>query len=357
MKKQSKIKLDYHRSNYKNTSFLQNKNSRQYLNNVIKKRRRIFFLIFLFLCLIVGFYFLFFSSYFDIQNFEISKTKNISQEKIKEIALDQFKQKRFLIFNQKNIFIFNKKTLQNNLNQKYNLNKLKIHKEFKKPLWIPAIKIDLDEKISTLIWITKNDQCYFLDEKGIVLEEITKTIDNQNKNANNLENFIYCSPKNLIEKFKKFPIIYNEAEEKIEIKKIAVSEKLVKAILFLYKELPIKTKIETSYFKIPVLKKLDLPKQEITADNSIVSPAKTIENKKAANNQQTTKEDQKLEKIEIRVVTQSGFEIYFDVFSSDLNQQINNLSKVLNQEIKDKISSLEYIDLRFGNRIYYKNKE
>lgn len=353
MKKQSRVKLDYHRSNYKNASLFQNKNSRQYYNNVIKKRRKMFFLIFLFLCLGAGFYFLFFSSYFDIQNFEISKTKNISQEEIKKIALDQFKQKRFFFFNQKNLFVFNKKTFQNNLNQKYNLSKLKIHKEFKNPLWIPTIKIDLEEKISTLIWVTQDDKCYFLDETGMALEEIdfkkqeNDEIIKQEKQKN-------CELKILVEKFKKFPIIYNETDEKIEIKKIVASKKLIQSILFFYKEVPLKTKIEIAYFKIPILKKLDLIKEE--------TEKQTEKNKKVISQSIISKnnleeEYKKLEKTEIRIVAKKGFEIYFDVFFSDLNQQINNLRKILDQEIKDKISSLEYIDLRFGNRIYYKIKE
>ncbi|MFH1838574.1 MAG: hypothetical protein ABH808_03735 [Candidatus Kuenenbacteria bacterium] len=372
MKKQSKIKLDYHCSNYKNTSLSQNKN---FHNNVIKKRRRIFFLILLFLCLVVNLYFLFFSSYFDIQNFEISKTQNIPKEKIKKIALDQFKQKRFFFFNQKNLFIFNKKTLQNNLNQAYNLSKLKIHKEFKNPLWTPTIKIDLKEKISTLIWITKDDKCYFLDEKGMALEEINLenkiTINNeaQNlnkniKNINDLENIAHCNPENLFKKFKKFPIIYNETDEKVEIKKTIISEKLIQSILFLYKELPLKTKIEINYFKIPILKKLDLTKEEkIKEENPAIQDIdghqdkKTILQQPIISKNNLEDEYKKLEKTEIRVVVKEGFEIYFDIFFSDLDQQINNLRKILNQEIKDKLSSLEYIDLRFGNRIYYKVKE
>ncbi|MBI4652777.1 hypothetical protein HY750_00795 [Candidatus Kuenenbacteria bacterium] len=375
MQKQSKIKLDYHRSSYKNTSLSQNKNSRQYYNNIIKKRRKMFFLIFLFLCLIIGFYFLFFSSYFDIQNFEISKTQNIPQEKIKKIALDQFEQKRFFFFNQKNLFIFNKKTFQNNLNQKYNLSKLKIHKEFKNPLWIPTIKINLEEKISALIWITPDDKCYFLDETGMALETInnqqltinnkknTKTQENQLKTdqllsntetqeQENLKNIIQCEPEKLVEKFKKFPIIYNESDEKLKIKEVAVSKKLIQSILFLYKTLPIKTKIEISYFKIPVLKKMVPRLTDEKENQKIISQQQPIVSK---NNLE--EEYKKLEKTEIRVVAKDGFEIYFDIFFSDLDQQINTLRKVLDQEIKDKLSSLEYIDLRFGNRVYYKVKE
>jgi cell division septal protein FtsQ len=375
MKKQSKIRLDYYHSNYKNASLSQNKNPRQYYNHIINKKRKMFFLIFLFLlCLVVNFYFLFFSSYFDIQNFEISirqiAKQNISQEKIKKIASDQFEQKRFFFFNQKNLFVFNKKTLQNNLNQIYNLNKLKIHKEFKNPLWIPTIKINLEEKISALIWITSNNKCYFLDETGIVLKEIkiiTPTLSDASIEINqselqhlNIKDNKYCKPENLVEKFKKIPIIYNEDDKKIEIKKTITNKKLIQSILFLYKTLPIKTKIEISYFKIPVLKKMTpqlTDEKEIEKNKNEKENKKTIPQKPIISSSNLEEEYIQLEKTEIRVVTKDGFEIYFDIFFSDLDQQINTLRKILDQEIKDKISSLEYIDLRFGNRVYYKIKE
>ncbi|PKL72396.1 hypothetical protein CVV26_01885 [Candidatus Kuenenbacteria bacterium HGW-Kuenenbacteria-1] len=344
IKKQSKIKLDYHRSNYKNTSSSQNKNSQLYYYNVVKKRKKMFFLILLLVCLIASFNFLFFSPYFDIQNFEISKTQSISQEEIKKIVEDQTKQRRFFLFNQKNFFLFNTKKLQDSLNQKYNLNKLKILKEFKNSVKVTTIKIDLEEKISTLILITPDDKCYFLDEQGTALKEIISNnlnIKTENENDNQKK----CAPEILSEKFKKIPIIYNETEKNIEIKKTIISKKIIQSVLFLYKELPLKTNIKINFFKIPILKKLDLAKEK----EKITEKSKDEKN--------LEEEYKKLEKTEIRVATKDGFEIYFDIFFSDLNQQINNLRKVLNQEIKNKTSSLEYIDLRFGNRIYYKVKE
>ena len=148
-----------------------------------------------------------------------------------------------------------------------------------------------------------------------------------------------CTPENLSKNFKKIPIIYNETEENIEINKTIISKKLIDSILYIYKELPLKTAIEINFLKILPLKKmnLDAEKEDTKEQTDIYK---------------------KLEKTEISVVTQKGFEIYFDIFSSSLDQQIKNLRKILNQEIKEKeIPSLEYIDLRFGNRIYYRTKE
>lgn len=54
------------------------------------------------------------------------------------------------------------------------------------------------------------------------------------------------------------------------------------------------------------------------------------------------------------IKTLEGFEIFFD-FSKDIPQQVLNLSVVLKEKISPQARrNLEYIDLRFGNQIYYK---
>ena len=61
------------------------------------------------------------------------------------------------------------------------------------------------------------------------------------------------------------------------------------------------------------------------------------------------------EKIEVK--TTQDFEIYFNP-KEDIPDQIQNLSLVLEEEIPtENRANLEYIDLRFGNRVYYKYRK
>jgi hypothetical protein len=71
--------------------------------------------------------------------------------------------------------------------------------------------------------------------------------------------------------------------------------------------------------------------------------------------------DFKIVKIEIyqdkgveldKAITSEGWEIYFDGVG-DIKKQVDNLSLVIREKIKDR-KNLSYIDLRFGNRIFYK---
>jgi len=56
---------------------------------------------------------------------------------------------------------------------------------------------------------------------------------------------------------------------------------------------------------------------------------------------------------DLRVKTSQGWQIYFNpTYSADW--QINALEMILEEEIKEKINSLEYIDLRIEGRVYYK---
>jgi cell division septal protein FtsQ len=55
---------------------------------------------------------------------------------------------------------------------------------------------------------------------------------------------------------------------------------------------------------------------------------------------------------DISVVTQQGVSVYFDT-GLDLDDQLNHLKQILSSDIEDP-SQLDYIDLRFTDRVYYK---
>lgn len=53
---------------------------------------------------------------------------------------------------------------------------------------------------------------------------------------------------------------------------------------------------------------------------------------------------------------EEGPEIFFD-FQGDINQQIFNLETFLREKINsEKLDNIEYIDVRFGNRVFWKEK-
>lgn len=56
---------------------------------------------------------------------------------------------------------------------------------------------------------------------------------------------------------------------------------------------------------------------------------------------------------EIKVLTGEGFKIFFKR-ESDYKNSFQVLKTVMEEEIKDKRSELDYVDLRFGNKVFFK---
>ena len=56
---------------------------------------------------------------------------------------------------------------------------------------------------------------------------------------------------------------------------------------------------------------------------------------------------------QINVKTEKGFAIYFDP-QRDAEAQISKLKRTIDELLKNKLDSLQYIDLRMENRVYYK---
>lgn len=59
---------------------------------------------------------------------------------------------------------------------------------------------------------------------------------------------------------------------------------------------------------------------------------------------------------EIRMVTSSGFKIWWKL-DGDFLQALRILKTVLDEEVKGQRPRLEYVDLRFGNKVFYKLKK
>ncbi len=56
---------------------------------------------------------------------------------------------------------------------------------------------------------------------------------------------------------------------------------------------------------------------------------------------------------EIRLETNEGFQIFFET-GGDWENTFQVLKRVFEEEIKDKRSKIEYVDLRFGNKVFYR---
>lgn len=294
-------------SRFKNSA----RNKKISLNKVITF---VFFVLFLYVV-----YYFFYSPNFKITEIEIRGRENISEYALKNIIEEQFNSSRFLIFSQDNIIMFNKRLAKKNIKNSYVLEDLKLNKEYPRKLYI-----EIKEKVSTVVWTAKSvdqQEYYYLDLNGVVLGEI---------------------PILEIEKLysrEKLKITEGEDTVKIEDRQKAEGEENQRVILPLIEdksgsEVKIKEQVLDSkaiYFIIELYEKFPQEFPEISIKNFATPEPNSSR---------------------VHLVTEGGLEIYFES-TKDLVSQLHNLKLALENKIKD-LKKIQYIDLRFDDRVYYK---
>jgi cell division septal protein FtsQ len=284
---------DYHKKSYANPFFGGGKGGVGFSKG---SRRRYGWrgklIAFLFFIFVSGLaYFIFFSPYFSINKIEISGLEKINYDEIRAIVDEQVASHRFFIFSQNNIFIFDEESAKNTLNEKYALNLLKINKS------LPGvIKVFLEEKKPALVWKTA-EKFYLIDWEGMVIREIAET---------EVSGYLGNQPG------AKMAVVFDDSNASLAIKNKILTSEAVQAINDLQNNLSRTTRLIISNFSM-------------------------------ANHNDST----------IKVRTSEGWDTYFSL-TNDLNAQIVKLSAFLVEKNLEERKGLQYVDLRFEDRVYYK---
>jgi len=262
----------------------------------IKKKKsilknRFFWLSILTLIILGGiFYFLIFSSFFQIEIVAISGNKKIPEREIKKIIEENIENK-ILFFPTKSIFLFNSNKIKEDILANYpQIAIVDVHRGFPKSLNIliterlaiavfcKQFQIGENEKIQT------EEICFLIDQEGVVFEK--------------------DQPKKDLVK-----IVGEKKEEGLSLGEQVIEKEYLEKILQVQKSFLEEIGIEVNEF--------------------FVFPER------------------------FNVKTTKGWEIYFSL-EKEIQKQISTLSLVLEKEIPpEKRRDLEYIDLRF-TRVYYK---
>lgn len=308
----------YRRQNLVSSNRQPSSSRRNARNSGFSKRinfSKIIIFVFLLVFLYIAYYF-FYSPNFRITDIEIKGRENISEYALRNIIEEQFNKSRFLIFNQDNILMFNKRLTRKNIKNSYVLDKLLIKKEYPHKLYV-----EIEEKVSTVVWVSQHDNIehyYYLDLNGVILGEIPiSEIERMyakekiNLGEGEEEELIKISEKEEKEQTI-LPLIYDQSNSEVKIKEPVLENKVINFIINLYQKFP-----------------------EDFSEISIKNFA-TLEPNSSR----------------VHLVTEEGYEIYFES-DNDLNSQLHNLKIVLEDKIKN-TNSIQYIDLRFDDRVYYK---
>lgn len=158
---------------------------------------------------------------------------------------------------------------------------------------INGLNIKIKEKVSCITWIS-GDKYYYLDIQGNVKREVDALEVNRN-----------------------YPIIYDANSKPVVIslgiQTKVIDEKYIRDAIKIADDIKNNTEIDVISYKY--------------FDKGVIQ--------------------------ELYAKVNKGYEIYFDL-KNDIKVQLDNFYTVWQQEIKDKNESISYIDLRFGDRVYYK---
>lgn len=206
-----------------------------------------------------------------------------------------------------------------------------------------TLVVTVSERTPNLVWETSRGDRYTVDEKGIVVERLTEDVPQGFKilnDSNNIPTDIgskvvrpeYLSAMdtiaNLLATLQITPTGY--ATWKVECRTVnALNVNVPDGNENTNNELTINTNSKNT--------NVDTLHTNV-GETTNQAPCNTVE---LAFNDPT-----------VVAVVQEGYEIRLDT-SSDINTQIQKLSVALKERLSNKINTLQYIDVRFGNKVYY----
>ncbi|PKM91326.1 hypothetical protein CVU82_01875 [Candidatus Falkowbacteria bacterium HGW-Falkowbacteria-1] len=318
-----------------NNPFMKEKTHRKFR----KKCRIIFFSFIIFVLVFV--YLTFFSGLFTIKNIKINDLKEVDNLEIENIVKDQINNSKFLFFSEKNLILFNKTKLANSLSP-YNFSKIIIKKSL-----FNTIEMEIEEREVAYI-LKEGKSYYYLDSDGNIIstyylcedekeettgdlltnegdyevleekvESLDKVINSDNPEINNYEEVQEGQENNCIESIDDFlsdkylPLMENISSSRLDSdsKYAKINKEYLEFAIKLYNDLGIET--------------------DFRAKNFII--------------------DESVDTIKVRLFNDV---LVFFSLKDDYNDQIQRFL-LLKKEYKDNLKNIEYIDIRYGDKIYY----
>lgn len=287
----------FHRKQYKNP-FYPNQRGRAIAP---KKDFKIRLPKFIYIVIVIAGLFIFsYANIFQIDDVEVSGMERISSAEIESLILNQADKRIYILFKQGSIFFFSKREARKTIQDNFLVEKVKIKKSYFK-----TIKVDITEKQSGIAWVSNGDQ-HYLGLEGVALREIELgggfVVEEGGANTDVIRSELSSGD---------FPVVYDLSNGDVLIGQLITTEELVNFVLGLFDELSLVADFEISHFNI------ERPFSR-----------------------------------EVNLVTKEGWEARFKI-DEDPSTQGGILMQILQQKIRDR-ENLEYIDLRFGEKVFYK---
>ncbi|OGL95169.1 hypothetical protein A2348_02500 [Candidatus Uhrbacteria bacterium RIFOXYB12_FULL_58_10] len=276
--------------------------------------KAIFILSAIILLLLGGVRWIFGAQRFSVTSVRLNGNETISSDQLSGKVWGELNRRRALFFRAGNRFLFDENRLRAALSSAYAFETLNIDLVCE---WVGpgecAMSIDVKEKTSQLLWQV-GGRVFLADIQGIVIRELTdveleewRAADSPSPEPLSDGTILTPTPPNPL---KRLPLFVDVNATPIEIGNTVLSKEEVANLFVFHKR----------------LEEMDIPFTQTNID--------------------------RLAGKWMAVRTEAGYDILFDA-AGDVDAQMRNLVVLLRDTIKDQ-STLEYIDLRFGDHVYYK---
>jgi len=247
-----------------------------------------------------------FSPTFRVDEIEIVGNESIPDWEIRDAVTDALKERRWLIMPQTSLLIASEDSIAAALNDRYVLESLAVSKHPPRKL-----TIEIKERVSAVLLMMPDGRQGLVDLQGSVTRlyrpeeslEVTKRLGPSIKEQAG-------APK------VQYPVLFDERDEKLELREEALHPGVVQAAIDLPKL------FEARFGRAPYFEELRIDGKD----------AQTI-----------------------RLRTSEGWSIYLDA-AQDLGGQLMNADVILKSKVGAQRPQLDYIDVRFGEKVFFKLK-
>lgn len=289
----------FQRKQYSNPFFARRGSGSTLQNSARRKKIKLPKIIYLVIA-VTGLFILSYASAFQIKEVEVVGTQRLDASQIKQGVLDQTTNSRFILFKQGSIFFFSKSQAAHSIASQFLLEKVKVKK-----LYFNKIKVEITEKTSGVAWVSTGQQ-HYLDLNGVALQGLNPVqgivIQQAQGNTDVIRSDISSGA---------LPIVYDLSNTTVTIGQPVTTEKMVNFVLTVFNELSLRADFEVASFKV---------ERPFSRD--------------------------------VTMMSKEGWEARFSIDEDSVTQS-GILMSILQQKIKNR-DNLEYIDLRFGERVFYK---
>jgi len=261
-----------------------------------------------------------FHHYFFIQKIDVTGLQRINHDEFVNAVFGMVDYRKLLILPGKNYFLVNVNEIKSLLLLRFPIESVTVKKIFPH-----TIKIDILEKISTIIY-DNGKQYSYVDKEGYLVEQLRLVGDNEwtekkqittstladgsiKEEEKILERTHHPSIKNIKAEMGDYPIVYDARAKESTLNEQILEKKTVKGIFSWFNFLRKKTNINIAYFLI----------------NDDFNHSS--------------------------IITSDGWELRVNL-ADEIDNQMAELEYLMKEKLKE--TNIEYVDLRFDNRVYWR---